>query len=58
MEFGTEVQTAGERTPSSQVLGVSAAYPASHVGWHVVPLSRYSVQSPAPPFAGGEDASQ
>ena len=28
------------------------AYPFSHVGWHVDPLARELVQSPAPPFVG------
>mmetsp|Transcript_11768 Transcript_11768/g.53140 ORF Transcript_11768/g.53140 Transcript_11768/m.53140 type:complete len:311 (-) Transcript_11768:1139-2071(-) len=52
------VQTAGERTPSSQTLGPDAKYNASHVGWHVVPLNMYSTQSPTPPLAGGADALQ
>lgn len=33
-------------------------YPESHVGWHVEPLARELVQSPAPPFVGGAEASQ
>ena len=28
-----------------------------HVGWHVEPLARELVQSPAPPFVGAADAS-
>ena len=32
-------------------------YPALHVGWHVDPLARELVQSPAPPFVGAVDAS-
>jgi hypothetical protein len=32
-------------------------YPELHVGWHVDPLARELEQSPAPPFAGAEDAS-
>ena len=34
-----------------------AAYPFSHVGWHVDPLARSPTQSPTPPFLGGADAS-
>ena len=33
-------------------------YPELHVGWHVEPLARELVQSPAAPFAGAADASQ
>jgi hypothetical protein len=33
-------------------------YPELHVGWHVDPLARELVQSPAPPFVGAADASQ
>jgi hypothetical protein len=32
-------------------------YPELHVGWHVDPLAREFVQSPAPPFAGDAEAS-
>ena len=32
-------------------------YPELHVGWHVDPLARELVQSPAPPFVGGAEAS-
>ena len=32
-------------------------YPELHVGWHVDPLARELVQSPAPPFVGAVDAS-
>jgi hypothetical protein len=32
-------------------------YPELHVGWHVDPLPREFVQSPAPPFVGGAEAS-
>ena len=32
-------------------------YPELHVGWHVDPLARELVQSPAPPFVGAADAS-
>ena len=35
-----------------------AVYPELHVGWHVDPVARDPVQSPAPPFAGVADASQ
>ena len=31
-------------------------YPELHVGWHVDPLARELVQSPAAPFAGAADA--
>jgi len=33
-------------------------YPSLHVGWHVDPLARLLVQSPAPPFEGALEASQ
>ena len=33
-------------------------YPELHVGWHVDPLARTSVQSPTAPFVGAVDASQ
>ena len=33
-------------------------YPELHMGWHVDPLARVFVQSPAPPFVGAADASQ
>ena len=32
-------------------------YPELHVGWHVNPLPREFVQSPASPFVGGAEAS-
>jgi hypothetical protein len=32
-------------------------YPELHVGWQVDPLAREFVQSPAPPFVGGAEAS-
>jgi hypothetical protein len=30
---------------------------ASHVGWHIVPLTSVAVQSPTPPFSGAAEAS-
>ena len=33
-------------------------YPELHVGWHVDPLARELVQSPAAPLVGAADASQ
>mmetsp|Transcript_7092 Transcript_7092/g.31080 ORF Transcript_7092/g.31080 Transcript_7092/m.31080 type:complete len:124 (-) Transcript_7092:101-472(-) len=44
--------------PALQDVVPDAVYPASHVGWHVDPLARELVQSPASPIAGATDASQ
>jgi len=46
------------RVPALQDDVPDTVYPELHVGWHVDPLARVFVQSPAPPFVGAADASQ
>ena len=54
---GAIVQFAAVSTLSVHDVTPYSTYPESHVGWHVEPLGRVSVQSPAAPFAGGTAAS-
>ena len=44
------------KVPRLQELRPDTMYPLSQVGWHVEPLARELVQSPAAPFAGAADA--
>ena len=46
------------KVPRLQELRPDTMYPLSQVGWHVEPLARELVQSPAAPFVGAADASQ
>ena len=57
-EVGLSVHVAAVRVPAVQELVPETVYPELHVGWHVDPLARELVQSPAPPFVGAVDASQ
>jgi hypothetical protein len=54
---GVTVQFAAVSTLSVHDVVPETVYPESHSGWHVEPLTRVSVQSPAAPFAGGTAAS-
>ena len=54
-EFAEHV--AAVKVPVLQELVPDTVYPELHVGWHVEPLARELVQSPAPPFVGAADAS-
>ena len=54
---GAIVQFAAVSTLSVHDVAPDTVYPESHVGWHVEPLGRVSVQSPAAPLAGGTAAS-
>ena len=56
-EVGLSVHVAAVRVPTVQELVPETVYPELHVGWHVDPLARELVQSPAPPFVGTVDAS-
>ena len=56
--FSSEAQVAAVNVPKEHELVPDTVYPESHVGWHVEPLARELVQSPAPPFVGAVDASQ
>ena len=54
---GAIVQFAAVSTLSVHDVAPDTVYPELHVGWHVEPLGRVSVQSPTAPFAGGTAAS-
>lgn len=54
-EFAEHV--AAFNVPALQDDVPDTVYPELHVGWHVDPLARELVQSPAPPFVGATDAS-
>ena len=54
-EFAEHV--AAVNVPKEHELVPDTMYPELHVGWHVDPLARELVQSPAPPFVGAADAS-
>ena len=55
---GDKVHVAAVSVPKEEhELVPDTVYPESHSGWHVEPLTRVSVQSPAAPFAGGTAAS-
>jgi len=54
---GSPTHVARVNAPAAHVEGPDAAYPESHVGWHVDPDASESVQVPTAPFAGGSDAS-
>ena len=54
-EFAEHV--AAVNVPREHELEPDTVYPELHVGWHVDPLARELVQSPAPPFVGAADAS-
>ena len=54
-EFAEHV--AAVNVPKEHELVPDTVYPELHVGWHVEPLASELVQSPTPPFAGGEEAS-
>ena len=51
------MHVAAVRVPAVQELVPETVYPESHVGLHDEPLAKEPVQSPAVPFAGGDDAS-
>ena len=51
------VHVAAVKVPALHELVPDTVYPELHVGWHVDPLARELVQSPAPPFVGAADAS-
>ena len=51
------VHVAAVNVPKEQELVPDTVYPELHVGWHVDPLARELVQSPAPPFVGAAEAS-
>ena len=53
---GFAAHVAAVRFPAVQELVPDTVYPELHVGWHVEPLARELVQSPAAPFAGAADA--
>ena len=55
---GLAMHVAAVRVPALQDDVPDTVYPELHVGWHVDPLARELVQSPAPPFVGAADASQ
>ena len=54
---GFAAHVAAVRVSRLHELVPETVYPESHVGWHVDPLARELVQSPAPPFVGAADAS-
>ena len=54
-EFAEHVEAVS--VPALQDDVPDTVYPELHVGWHVDPLARELVQSPAPPFDGVVDAS-
>ena len=54
-EFAEHVATVS--IPALQDDVPDTEYPELHVGWHVDPLVSEWVQSPAPPFEGGAEAS-
>ena len=54
---GFAAHVAAVNVPKEHELVPDTVYPESHVGWHVDPLARELVQSPAPPFVGAADAS-
>ena len=54
---GFAEQVAAVSVPTLQDDVPDTVYPELHVGWHVDPLPRELVQSPAPPFVGGAEAS-
>ena len=54
---GAIVQFAAVSTLSVHDVAPDTVYPELHVGWHVEPLGRVSVQLPAAPLAGGTAAS-
>mmetsp|Transcript_9768 Transcript_9768/g.44500 ORF Transcript_9768/g.44500 Transcript_9768/m.44500 type:complete len:153 (+) Transcript_9768:96-554(+) len=54
---GFTEHVAAVRVPRLQDDVPDTVYPELHVGWHVDPLARELVQSPAPPFVGAADAS-
>ena len=54
---GAIVQFAAVSTLSVHDVAPDTVYPELHVGWHVEPLRRVSVQLLAAPFAGGTAAS-
>ena len=55
---GFKEHVAAVSVPAVQELVPETTYPELHVGWHVDPLARTSVQSPTAPFVGVVDASQ
>ena len=55
--FSSEAHVAAVNVPKEHELVPDTVYPELHVGWHVDPLARELVQSPAPPFVGAADAS-
>ena len=55
---GFAAHVAAVNVPALQDDVPDTVYPELHVGWHVDPLARELVQSPAPPFVGDADASQ
>ena len=54
---GFAAHVAAVNVPREHELEPDTVYPELHVGWHVDPLARELVQSPAPPFVGATDAS-
>ena len=54
---GFAAHVAAVRVPALHELVPDTVYPELHVGWHVDPLARELVQSPAPLFVGAADAS-
>ena len=54
---GFAEHVAAVSVPALQEDVPDTVYPESHVGWHVVPLARELVQSPAPPYLGATEAS-
>ena len=54
---GFAEHVAAVRVPALHDDVPDTVYPELHVGWHVDPLARELVQSPAPPFVGAADAS-
>ena len=54
---GFAAHVAAVRVSRLHELVPETVYPESHVGWHVDPLARELVQSPAAPFVGAADAS-
>jgi hypothetical protein len=55
---GFAAHVAAVTVPALHVDAPDTVYPELHVGWHVDPLARLLVQSPAPPFEGAPKASQ
>ena len=51
------VHVAAVNVPKEHELVPDTVYPELHVGWHVDPLVKELVQSPASPFAGAAEAS-